>query len=97
MAREFTQEQPGDLVFIELADVGDEVSQDDNICVIESVKATSDLIVPISGEIMAVNDEPELASQDPMIEGWFVKMKLADATEFDDLMDEASYQEFIEE
>jgi len=98
---EFAQEQLGDLVFIELPDVSDEVSQGDNICVIESVKAASDLIAPVSGEIMAVNDrlndEPELASEDPLAEGWFVKIQLSDTSEFDALMDEAAYQEFIEE
>lgn len=98
---EFAQEQLGDLVFIELPDVNDEVSQGDNICVIESVKAASDLIAPVSGEIIAVNDrlndEPELASEDPLVEGWFVKIQLSDTSEFDALMDEAAYQEFIEE
>ncbi|MGE4594991.1 MAG: glycine cleavage system protein GcvH [Gammaproteobacteria bacterium] len=98
---EFAQEQLGDLVFIELPEVSDEVSQGDNICIIESVKAASDLVAPVSGEIIAVNDrlndEPELASEDPMVEGWFVKMKLSDTAEFDALMDEAAYQEFIEE
>ena len=98
---EFAQEQLGDLVFIELPEVSDEVSQGDNICIIESVKAASDLVAPVSGEIIAVNDrlndEPELASEDPMAEGWFIKMKLSDTAEFDALMDEAAYQEFIEE
>ena len=58
-------------------------------------------MTPVSGEIIAVNDrlndKPELASEDPMVEGWFVKMKLSDTAEFDALMDEAAYQEFIEE
>ncbi len=98
---EFAQEQLGDLVFIELPDVSDEVSQGDNICVIESVKAASDLIAPVSGELIEVNDrlndEPELASEDPLAEGWFVKIQLSDTSEFDALMDGAAYQEFIEE
>lgn len=98
---EFAQEQLGDLVFIELAEVGDEVSQGDNICVIESVKAASDLIAPVSGEIVSVNDrlnnEPELASEDPTGEGWFVTIKLSDETELDSLMDEAAYQAFSKE
>ncbi|MCS5591168.1 MAG: glycine cleavage system protein GcvH [Gammaproteobacteria bacterium] len=97
----FAQEQLGDLVFIELPEVNDEVSQGDNICVIESVKAASDLIAPVSGEVVAVNerlnDEPELASDDPTGEGWFVKIKLSDISELGDLMDEAAYQEFSEE
>jgi glycine cleavage system H protein len=98
---EFAQEQLGDLVFIELPGVSDEVSQGDNICVIESVKAASDLIAPVSGELIEVNDrlndEPELASEDPLAEGWFVKIQLSDTSEFDALMDGAAYQEFIEE
>ncbi len=98
---DFAQEQLGDLVFIELPEAGDEVSQGDNICVIESVKAASDLIAPVSGEVVAVNDrlndEPELASEDPMGEGWFVKIKLSDQSELDDLMDESAYQNYSEE
>ena len=98
---DFAQEQLGDLVFIELPEAGDEVSQGDNICVIESVKAASDLIAPVSGEVVAVNDrlndEPELASEDPKGEGWFVKIKLSDQSELDDLMDESAYQNYSEE
>lgn len=98
---EFAQEQLGDLVFIELPEVGDDVSQGDNISVIESVKAASDLIAPVSGEVVEVNerlnDEPELASEDPTGEGWFVKMKLSDVSELDGLMDESVYQKFSEE
>jgi len=97
---DFAQEQLGDLVYIELPSIGDEITCGDNISVIESVKAASDLIAPVSGEVVDVNskleDEPELASEDPMGEGWFIKVKLSDISELDDLMDESAYQTFIE-
>ena len=89
------------MVFIELPEVGDECSRGDNISVIESVKAASDLVAPVSGEIVEVNDrladEPELASEDSMGEGWFIKVKLSNASELDDLMDDDAYQTFIED
>jgi glycine cleavage system H protein len=98
---DFAQEQLGDLVYVELPSIGDEVTCGDNISVIESVKAASDLIAPVSGEVVDVNskleDEPELASEDPMGEGWFIKVKLSDISELDDLMDESAYQAFIED
>ena len=98
---DFAQEQLGDLVYIELPSIGDEIICGDNISVIESVKAASDLIAPVSGEVVDVNnqleDEPELVSEDPMGEGWFIKVKLSDISELDDLMDESAYQAFIED
>jgi len=98
---DFAQEQLGDLVFIELPEVGDECSRGDNISVIESVKAASDLVAPVSGEIVEVNDrledDPELVSEDSMGEGWFIKVKLSKRSELDELMDEESYQTFIED
>ena len=91
----------GDLVFIELPEVGDECSRGDNISVIESVKAASDLVAPVSGEIVEVNerltDEPELVSEDSMGDGWFIKVKLSNKSELDKLMDEDTYQAFIED
>ena len=98
---DFAQEQLGDLVFIELPEVGDKCSRGDNISVIESVKAASDLVAPVSGEIVEVNDrladEPEIVSEDSMGDGWFVKVKLSNVSELDDLMDEDAYQTFIED
>ncbi len=98
---DFAQEQLGDLVYIELPSIGGEITCGDNISVIESVKAASDLIAPVSGEVVDVNnqleDEPELVSEDPMGEGWFIKVKLSDISELDDLMDESAYQAFIED
>jgi len=97
----FAQEQLGDLVYIELPKVGHEYSRGDNISVIESVKSASDLVAPVSGEIVEVNDrlddDPELVSEDTMGEGWFIKVKLSNHSELDELMDEESYQTFIED
>ena len=98
---DFAQEQLGDLVYVELPEVGDECSRGENISVIESVKAASDLIAPVSGTIIEVNsrleDEPELVTEDSMGEGWFIKVKLSNITELDDLMDESAYNSFTEE
>ena len=98
---DFAQEQLGDLVYVELPEVGDECSRGENISVIESVKAASDLVAPVSGAIIEVNsrleDEPELVTEDSMGEGWFIKVKLSNTSELDDLMDESAYNSFIEE
>jgi len=98
---DFAQEQLGDLVYVELPEVGDECSRGENISVIESVKAASDLVAPVSGTIIEVNsrleDEPELVTEDSMVEGWFIKVKLSNTSELDDLMDESAYNSFIEE
>ena len=97
---DFAQEQLGDLVYIELPKVGHQFVRGDNISVIESVKSASDLIAPVSAEIVEVNDrledDPELVSDNPMNEGWFIKVKLSKPSELDELMDEKSYQVFIE-
>jgi len=98
---DFAQEQLGDLVYVELPEVGDECSRGENISVIESVKAASDLVAPVSGTIIEVNsrleDEPELVTEDSMGDGWFIKVKLSSPEELDDLMDESAYNSFIEE
>ena len=97
---DFAQEQLGDLVYIELPKVGHEFSREDNISVIESVKSASDLVAPVSGKIVEVNDrledDPELVSDNSMGEGWFIKVKLSNPSELNELMDEKSYQTFIE-
>ena len=98
---DFAQEQLGDLVYVELPEVGDECSRGENISVIESVKAASDLVAPVSGTIVEVNsrleDEPELVTEDSMGEGWFIKVKLSSPEELGELMDESAYNSFIEE
>ena len=98
---DFAQEQLWDLVYVELPEVGDECSRGENISVIESVKAASDLVAPVSGSIIEVNsrleDEPEIVTEDSMGEGWFIKVKLSNPEELNDLMDEDAYNTFIEE
>jgi glycine cleavage system H protein len=92
---EHAQEQLGELVFIELPEVGQEFDKGESIGVIESVKSASDLNAPVSGEVVEINEEldaePALVNEDAMGAGWFVKIKLSDASELDDLMEEADY------
>lgn len=96
---EHASEQLGDVVFVELPDVGTTVSKDEEICVIESVKAASDILAPLDGEIVEVNeaivDEPGKVNDDPTGDAWFFKMKAADLGQMDDYMDEAKYKDFI--
>jgi len=90
---DFAQEQLGDVVFVELPDVGTELVAEDEFGVIESVKAASDLVAPVSGTIIEVNsrleNEPELVTEDSMGDGWFIKVRLSSPEELDDLMDES--------
>ena len=92
-------EQLGDVVFVELPEVGTTVSKDDEIVVIESVKAASDILAPVDGEITEVNetlvDNPGKVNDDPQGEAWFFKMTVSDPSQLDELMDEAAYQKFI--
>ncbi|WP_425097637.1 glycine cleavage system protein GcvH [Tropicibacter sp. S64] len=92
-------EQLGDVVFVELPDVDTEVSKDDEIVVIESVKAASDILAPLDGEIIEVNEalveDPGKVNEDPEGDAWFFKMKVEDLSALDDYMDEAAYKDFI--
>ncbi|MGR3614804.1 MAG: glycine cleavage system protein GcvH [Paracoccaceae bacterium] len=92
-------EQLGDVVFVELPEAGTEISKDDEIVVIESVKAASDILAPLDGEIVEVNealvDNPGKINEDAMGEAWFFKMKPSDLSPMDDYMDEAGYNKFI--
>lgn len=92
--------QLGDLVFIELPEAGTEVAKDDEIVVIESVKAASDILAPLDGEIVEVNealvDNPTKVNEDPMGDGWFFKMKLSNPSDMDDLLDEDAYKALID-
>jgi glycine cleavage system H protein len=92
-------EQLGDVVFVELPSEGTVVSKDDEVVVIESVKAASDILAPIDGEITEVNstltDTPGMVNDDPQGEAWFFKMKASDPSQMDEFMDEAGYQKFI--
>lgn len=92
-------EQLGDVVFIELPEVGTEVTRDEEVVVIESVKAASDILAPLDGEIVEVNDalveNPGRVNEDPQGEAWFFKMKISDASPMADFMDEAAYKNFV--
>jgi glycine cleavage system H protein len=94
----FAQEQLGDVVFVELPAVGKQVVKDGDAAVVESVKAASEVYAPMSGEIVEVNgeleDDPELVNKSPTGEGWFMKIRLSDASELDGMMDEAAYNDF---
>lgn len=96
---DFAQEQLGELTFVELPSVGDTVSAQDEIGVVESVKAASDVYAPVSGTITAVNeqlqDRPELINTDPLGEGWLYKMKPDDVAELDQLMNADEYDESL--
>ena len=96
---EHAAEQLGDVVFVELPEPETQVVKGDEICVIESVKAASDILAPVDGEIVEVNDKltdsPALVNEDPQGEAWFFKMKIDDLGVLDDLMDEDEYKEFI--
>ena len=97
---EHASAQLGDVVFVELPDVGEEVSAGDEICTIESVKAASDICAPVSGEIVEVNHEiiaaPALVNEDPMGAGWFFKMKIETEDDLGDFMDEDSYKSMVD-
>ena len=89
------QEQLGDVVFVELPEIDTAFGQGDDISVIESVKAASELKAPVSGSVVAVNellaDEPNIVNDDPLDAGWFCRIKLSDPSELDDLLDEDAY------
>jgi len=89
----------GDIVFVEVPEVGASFDKGDDAAVVESVKAASEVYAPISGEIVEVNEElegePAKVNTDPMGDGWFFKMKVSDASEFEGMMDEAGYKEYV--
>ncbi|MBV9064334.1 MAG: glycine cleavage system protein GcvH [Methylobacteriaceae bacterium] len=93
------QEQLGDIVFVELPQVGKSVEQGGEAAVVESVKAASEVYAPVSGEVIEVNaaleGEPAKVNADPLGDGWFMKLKVRDKSQFDALMDEAAYNEFV--
>ncbi len=97
---EHAQELLGDMVFVELPEIGSELAAGDEAGVVESVKAASDVYTPISGEIIAVNeklaDAPEKVNKDPYGTGWLFRVKASDETEIDDLLDAAEYAEHVE-
>ena len=96
---EFAQDELGDVVFVELPDVGDSVSKGESFGVVESIKAVSDLYAPVSGEVVAVNEElfdrPELVNEDPFGDGWMLELDVSEDA-FDDLLSPEEYREQIE-
>lgn len=97
---EYATEQLGDLVFVELPEEGRTVAKGDEVVVIESVKAASDILAPLDGEITEVNSaivaNPAKVNEDPMEDGWFFRMSLADPADLDGLMDEVAYRKYVE-
>jgi len=93
------QDALGDVVFVELPDVGKTLTQKDVAGVVESVKAAADVYAPVSGEVVAVNealrDDPSLANSDPLGAGWFFKIKLSNAAEVDALLDATAYDDLV--
>ncbi len=98
---EFAQDQLGDVVFVELPDIGKAVAQFAEAAVVESVKAASEIYAPASGEVVEVNDrlsdEPALVNADAMGEGWFVKLKISAPSELEKLLTEDQYKEYLKE
>ena len=93
------QEQLGDIVFVELPAIGKQVEQGAEAAVVESVKAASEVYAPVSGEVVEINGalegEPAKVNADPLGDGWFLKLKIKDKSQFDALMSEAQYNEFL--
>lgn len=98
---DFAQEQLGDIVYVELPEIGRKLEKGKEAGVVESVKAASEVYAPVSGEVTAINaalaDDPARVNKDATGEGWFFKVKLANPAELDDLMDEVAYKAFASE
>ncbi|MEM9886344.1 MAG: glycine cleavage system protein GcvH [Bacteroidota bacterium] len=96
---DFAQSELGDLVYVDIDTIGETVAQGEEFGAVEAVKTTSDLFMPVSGEVLSFNealeDNPELINDDPYGEGWIVKIKLTKKEEVEELMDAAAYQEEI--
>ena len=98
---DFAQDQLGDVVYVELPDVGDVVKKGEAFGVVESTKAVSDLFAPVSGKVVEVNsplaDAPETVNEDPYEEGWMIVVETTSQKELAELMDAATYRKFVEE
>ena len=98
---DYAQSELNDVVFVEIPEVGDQFDSGDAYGVVESVKAASDVYLPVAGEIVETNsvleENPEIVNSDPYGEGWFVRVKLDDADEVSELMDADAYRAFLEE
>lgn len=98
---EYAQERLGDVVFVEMPEIGMKINKGEAFGVIESVKAASDIFMPVSGEVTGINrileDHPEYINQSPYGEGWIIKVRMSDAAELSDLMDSEKYRKFVEQ
>ena len=98
---DYAQSQLGDVVYVELPEIGHRVEKGKEAAVVESVKAASEVYAPVSGEVAEINEmlttDPATVNADPMGDGWFIKLRLDDPKELDSLMDEEGYRRFIEE
>ena len=98
---DFAQNALGDVVFIELPEVGATFDKGGEAAVVESVKAASEIYAPVAGEVVATNtaivDDPSMVTSAPTADGWFFKLKIADAAQLDELMDEETYAAFVDE
>ena len=98
---EYAQEQLGDVVYVELPEIGHQVEQGKEAAVVESAKAASEVYAPVSGEVVAVNDkivgDPAKVNADAQGDGWFIKVRLSDPKQLEGLMDAAAYQTFVAE
>jgi glycine cleavage system H protein len=96
---DYAQAQLGDVVFVELPDVGKKLAKGAEAAVVESVKAASEIYAPVAGEVVEANaalqDAPSRVNEDPLGSGWFLTIKLSNPAELDGLMDDAAYQEFL--
>jgi glycine cleavage system H protein len=96
---DYAQEQLGELVFVELPEIGRQVSQGGNMAVVESVKAASDVYAPVGGEVVEINsgleNDPGLVNRSAEDEGWFCKLRITDRGELTQLMDAAAYKEYV--
>lgn len=97
---DFAQKELGDIVFVEVETVDEDLDKGEAFGTIEAVKTVSDLFMPVAGTVLELNakveDEPEIINKDPYGEGWIVKISVADSTQLDDLLDHTSYKENIE-
>lgn len=98
---DFAQQQLGDVVYVELPEIGKTLAKGDEAAVVESVKAASEVYAPVSGEVVEVNDAlegtPATVNEEPTGGGWFLKIKLSDPSELDGLMDEDGYKSYLAE
>jgi glycine cleavage system H protein len=97
----YAQEQLGDVVFVELPEVGKALTKNAEAAVVESVKAASEVYAPVSGSVTennaSLNNNPGSVNSDPLGEGWFFKLSIKDTSELDDLLDEAAYEAYLKE